>query len=172
MTQAEVARIAGITLKHPLMYFMREVCLPGNYRFRVIVAGATVELFLTMLIRHHSKKLGGDVKKLVKSSFATKIRILHKAGILSDNRATLLNHFRNLRNDAAHEAKFKITKATIAKFPVTLVKPENLPEHIIVSHICTEMAFELWNEHHAVLASYFFTKQERNELKDKIKAQK
>jgi len=147
------------------MNFMQEVCLPGNYRFRVIVAGATLELFLTFLVRHHHKKLGGNVKKLVKCSFATKIRILQKAGILSDNRATLLNHFRNLRNDAAHEAKFEITRATIAKFPVTLVKSENLPEHVIVSHICMKMAFELWNEHSEVLARYFSPEQERKETR-------
>ena len=162
MNQSEIAKFTGITLKHPLMNFMREISIAGNYRFRVIVAGATLELFLSTLVEHHAQKLGGNVKKLKNSAFAKKISRLHKAGILSDNRAKLLNDFRDLRNHAAHEAKFEITKKTIAKFPVTLVKPENLPEHIIVFHICAKMAFELWNEHHAVLAQYFFTEQERN----------
>ena len=142
------------------MNFMREISIAGNYRFRVIVAGATLELFITTLVKHHCKKHGGAFAKF---PFERKLLLLHETGILSDNRFRSLNLFRDLRNDAAHEAKFEITKATIAKFPVTLVKPENLPEHMIVSHICMKMAFELWNEHSEVLARYFFTEQERKE---------
>ena len=156
MNQAQIAKIAGITLKHPLMNFMREVCLPGNYRFRVIVAGATLELFLTTLVKHHCKKHGSQFSKY---PLEKKILILHEMGILTENRFKLLNHFRDLRNKAAHTPNFEITKHDISKFHVTLVKPENLPEHIIISHICTKMAFELWNEHKDVLARYFFTEQ-------------
>ena len=141
------------------MNFLNEISTAGNYRFRVIATGATLELLITTLVKHHCSKHG---RKLAKWPFERKLVLLHEMGILTDNRFRLLNHFRDLRNDAAHEAKFEITKATIAKFPVTLVKPENLPEHIIIFHICAKMAFELWNEHGNVLAQYFFSEQERS----------
>jgi len=157
MNQNEIAKIAGITLKHPLMIFMREISIAGNYRFRVIVACATLELFITTLVKHHCKKHGG---KFAKSPFERKLLLLHEMGILSDNRFRLLNLFRDLRNDAAHEPKFEITMATLQKFPITIKTPH---EHEIVFHICAKMAFELWNEHSNVLARYFFTEQERKE---------
>ena len=141
------------------MIFLREISIAGNYRFRVIVTGATLELFVTTLVKHHCKKHG---EKFADYTFGRKLLLLHEMGLLSDNRFRLLNLFRDLRNDAAHEVKFEITKATIAKFPVTLVKPENLPEHLIIFHICGKMVFELWNENSDVLARYFFTEQERN----------
>lgn len=140
------------------MTFLNEISIAGNYRFRVTATGATLELFITTLVKHHCPKHGG---KFANWSFERKLALLHEMGILTDNRFRLLNHFRDLRNNAAHEVKFEITKQTIAKFPVTLVKPENVPEHEIVFHICAKMAFELWNEHHNVLAQYFFPEQER-----------
>ena len=165
MTKEEIERmkeIGKIQLKHPLTKFLQEIGLPGNYRFRVIVAGATLELFISTLVKHHCKKHGA---KFAEWPFERKIYLLHDMGILSDNRFRLLNQFRDLRNDAAHEAKFEITKATIAKFPVTLVKPENVPEDDIIFHICGKMAFDLWNEHGDVLVRYFFSEQELNQSK-------
>ena len=150
MNQVQVSKIAGIDSKHPVMGFLTEICIPGNYRFRVIVAGATLELLINTLIKHHCKKHGS---RFVDYSYDSKLLILHEMGILSDNRYRLLNLFKkNLRNDAAHEHKFEITKETLSKFPITITTNQ---EHHVVSHICIKMVTELWNEHGDVLASYF-----------------
>lgn len=149
INQAEVSKIAGIDSKHPVMGFLTEICIPGNYRFRVIVAGATLELLITTLIKHHCKKHGG---KFVKNTYASKLLILHEMGILSDNRYKLLNLFKKMRDDAAHEYKFEITKEKLSKFPITITTNR---EHYVVSHICIKMVMELWNEHSNVLARYF-----------------
>jgi hypothetical protein len=149
MNQAQVLKIAGIDKNHPVMSFIREVSTAGNYRFRVIVAGATLELLITTLVKHHCKRHGG---KFAKFTFDRKLLILHEMGILSDNRYRLLKLFKDLRNDAAHEHKFEITKETLSKFPITITTNR---EDYIVFHICAKMVMELWNEHSNVLISYF-----------------
>lgn len=131
------------------MSFITEVSTAGNYRFRVIVASAALELLITTLIKHHCKKHG---RRFANFSYERRLLILHEMGVLSDNRYRLLNLFKDLRNDAAHEHKFEITKKTLSKFPITI---KTNREDYIVFHICAKMVMELWNEHGDVLANYF-----------------
>lgn len=149
MNQAQISKATGIDRNSPVMIFLAEISLAGNYRFRVIATGATLELLITTLIKHYCKEHAGEFTKF---TFGHKLLILHKMRILSDARYRLLYLFKKLRNDAAHEHKFEITKETLSKFPIT-IKTDR--EHYIVFHICMKMVIELWNEHSKVLTTYF-----------------
>jgi hypothetical protein len=114
MNQNEIAKIAGITLKHPLMIFMREISIAGNYRFRVIVACATLELFITTLVKHHCKKHGG---KFAKSSFERKLLLLHEMGILSNNRFRLQwQRSKNFLSQSKPRMNMKLCSISVQKW--------------------------------------------------------
>lgn len=150
MNKAQISKTTGIDRNSPVMIFLAEISLAGNYRFRVIATGATLELLITTLIKHNCKEHGGEFARF---PFGRKLLILHEMKILSDTRYRLLNLFKNLRNDAAHEHKFEITKKALLEFPITI---KTNREHYIVSHICMKMVIELWNEHSKVLETYSY----------------
>ncbi|HEY7090199.1 MAG TPA: hypothetical protein VH518_19030 [Tepidisphaeraceae bacterium] len=78
-------------------------------RLLVIITHGFIELAVNTIIDETCK----DGKKITDSrdfTHSTRLTLLHEMGLLSDHHYVLLNWFRKLRNEAAHEPFFKLTK--------------------------------------------------------------
>lgn len=135
-----------------------------NARAALMVAHGMFELLVTVLVERKCK----NGKKIATSErdfgHAAKLVILHETGAIDDKWFESLNLLRQIRNRAAHEPFFELTKADLAirnlpaaitdrwpKFyPDTL---EGLEQKFFETLTCTLGAF--WNENKTIFSPIF-----------------
>jgi hypothetical protein len=115
-------------------------------RLLVIVAHAFVELAINTMVEAVCK----SGKKISRQSrdfpHSIKLTILNEMGILSDHHFKLLDWFRKLRNDAAHDFDFGVTKERLDIFGEHFFHD---PADLYV--ICTAIVFDLFMEHTEII---------------------
>jgi hypothetical protein len=133
--------------KTPFMRVMQELNhVKDEARLVVIIAHGFIELMInTMIDRRcrNAKKITDDHRIFPHSA---KLTLLNEMGVLSDHHYTLLNWFRNLRNDAAHKPFFKLTTDRLDVF--------DKPEHRDVSKFdktCNMILIDLWKSHDLII---------------------
>ena len=113
--------------------------MKGEPRLLVILTHGMVELIVNTLIDAKCK----NAKKITKNNrdfpHSTKLTILNEMRWMTDHHYRLLNWFRKLRNDAAHEPFFELTAErldilTDAKF--------RDPDHFFA--LCVFILLDLW----------------------------
>jgi hypothetical protein len=125
---------------NPLFRVMFELKRVKNEpRLLVIVTHGLIELIINTLIDAHCK----NAKKIANSNrdfpHSAKLTILNEKGVLSDHHYQLLNWFRKLRNDAAHDPFFELTKDRMSP----LADPEmRKPERFCMT--CQSILTDLW----------------------------
>jgi hypothetical protein len=122
-----------------------------NNRMLVLVTHGFIELLINALIDHNlknSKKVTNDERSY---PHATKLLILNELGLIDDNWYKVFNWFRKLRNRAAHQPLFKLTKDDLKYIgPKEYQNPENFYELCML-----ELIAGFWNEHIPIFGPIF-----------------
>jgi hypothetical protein len=122
----------------------------GHTRLLVLVAHGFIELMVNALIDHHlknSKKVTSDSRSYPHS---TKLLLLNEIGIIDDQRYKVFDWFRKLRNKAAHQPIFRVTKNELS---VIADKKYHDPEKLY--EICVDLIGGLWNQHIPIFGPLF-----------------
>lgn len=85
-------------------------------RLALIIAHGLAELVVSTLVERrckHGKKINNDHRGYPQSA---KLVLLHELNVLSDHHFRLLNWFRDLRNDSAHEPFFELKSDHLQNF--------------------------------------------------------
>jgi len=131
-------------LKHDLiLQVFKELSLVKDHsRLLVLVTHGFIELLVNALIDHHlknSKKVTSDSRSYPHS---TKLLILNELGLLEDQEYKVFDWFRKLRNKAAHQPIFNVTKSELSKIATEEFKdPENFYS------LCVALIGGFWNQH-------------------------
>jgi hypothetical protein len=83
----------------------------AHHRSLVIIVHGYIELFLNSIIDNKCKHGKERITKNTRDyTLSVKLILLNELNILDDKLFNLLDKFRKIRNDAAHEASFKISE--------------------------------------------------------------
>jgi hypothetical protein len=120
-------------------------------RVVVLVSHGFVELLVNALVDKRckqGKRINSNSRDFAHSG---KLIILHEIGVLSDERYKCLDAFRNLRNKAAHDPVFRLSKTDlqVIKQDTGFDQPEEIHD------ICQALVADLWNEHADVFGNIF-----------------
>jgi hypothetical protein len=140
------------------MFFKEFALLPIHARVQITVAHCYLELLVHLLAVHKCKN-----RKRIEDSnrdypHSVKIVLLHEMGLISGEQAEILHWFRKMRNDAAHQADFSLSKEDLRlfkgwktgpfvsedgkyKISIPLDDPKN------IHHLCVELVMGFWNTH-------------------------
>jgi hypothetical protein len=116
-------------------------------RLQVLVTHGIVELLINTMIDAKCK----NAKKITDNNrdfpHSTKLTILNELGILSDHHYTLLNWFRKLRNEAAHQPFFELTKDKLELFA-----DGKLRDPATFASTCFNIVLDLWRAHEEIVS--------------------
>lgn len=126
-----------------IIQVFKELSLVKDHtRLLVLVTHGFIELLVNALIDHHlknSKKVTTDSRSYPHS---TKLLMLNELGILDDRQYKIFDWFRKLRNKAAHQPIFQVTKAELGNIgPESFKEPENF------YNLCVDLIGGFWNQH-------------------------
>jgi len=123
----------------------------NNTRLLVLVTHGFLELLVNALVDHYlknSKKVTNDERLYPHS---TKLLILNELGIIDDNLYKVFNWFRKLRNRAAHQPLFKLTKDDLKHIgPKEYQNPDNFYDLCML-----ELIAGFWNKHIPIFGPIF-----------------
>jgi len=120
-------------------------------RLLVLVTHGFIELLTNALIDHYlknSKKITADSRSYPHS---TKLLILNELGLIDDNQYKTYNWFRRLRNKAAHEPIFHVTKDNLSD----IENPEKYTNPTEFYTMCVNIIGGFWNQHIPVFGPIF-----------------
>lgn len=126
-----------------LTQIMRELSIVKDHtRLLVLVTHGFIELLVNALADHYlknSKKVTSDERSYPHS---TKILLLNELGIIEDSQYKVFDWFRKLRNKAAHQPIFYVTKNDLKNLsPKKYRNPKNF------YYFCFEFMGGFWNQH-------------------------
>ena len=122
----------------------------GHTRLLVLVTHGFIELLVNALVDHHlknSKKVTSDVRSY---PYSTKILLLNELGIIEDSQYKVFDWFRKLRNKAAHQPIFQVTKNDLKN-----ISPEKYRETENFYDFCFELIGGFWNQHIPIFGPKF-----------------
>lgn len=131
----------------PLLRALSEIRrLRDDPRTLVIVTHAFVELMVNKMVEavcKHGRSISEDTRSFTHS---TKLVHLSEVGVLSDHHYRLLNWFRKLRNDCAHNWEFTLEAGRLDVFAD--------PSHQDVTKfadLCVMILLDLWTSHDTLI---------------------
>jgi len=134
-----------------IMQIFKELSLvKGHTRLLVLVTHGFIELLVNALVDHHlknSKKVTSDGRSYPHS---TKILLLNELGIIEDSQYKVFDWFRKLRNKAAHQPIFQVTKNELKN-----ISPEKYKEIDNFYELCIELIGGFWNQHIPIFGPKF-----------------
>ena len=130
--------------------FMELSVVKDNTRSLVLVTHGFIELLVNTLADHYlknSKKVTSDERSYPHS---IKILLLNELGIIEDNQYKVFDWFRKLRNKAAHQPIFYVTKNDLKNLsPKKFRDPKNF------YNFCFEFMGGFWNQHIPIFRTKF-----------------
>jgi hypothetical protein len=111
-------------------------------RLLVIITHGFLELLVNALVEtkcKHGKRVSKNHRDYPHS---TKLVVLHELGVLTDDQFRTFDWFRDLRNKAAHEPVFTITKNRLSS-----LKNMEFHDPGRFYHLCLSLIAGFWNEH-------------------------
>lgn len=113
-----------------------------NDRACILVACGYIELLSNVLVLKHCKNSKNIAKDIRSYPFAARLLILNELGLITDDVYAAVDHFRRLRNDAAHNAFFEVdAKLYAGKFEFHVYTPTNMHD------LCAALCFVFWSRH-------------------------
>ncbi len=130
---------------------MKELSIVKDHtRLLVLVTHGFIELLVNALADHYlknSKKVTSDERSYPHS---TKILLLNELGIIEDSQSKVFDWFRKLRNKAAHQPIFYVTKNDLKNLsPKKYRDPKNF------YYFCFEFMGGFWNQHIPIFGPKF-----------------
>lgn len=143
-----------------VQHFIDEVSLVENHpRLSILVINGFLELMVNILIKaklKHGKKISEDNRSY---PYSTKIIMLHELGFIwKDELFQNMDILRDLRNRAAHEPFFKLTKNDLNRFqPMSIQEDEwnQIVQNINITRIAGLVFVHLWNPYHEIYLEAF-----------------
>ena len=135
----------------PVMRFFRELDkVKADQRSLVLVTNGFLELLVESLIREKCK----NQKKILDDNrsypYSAKLLLLNEVGVMPDSTYKIFDWFRKLRNRAAHEPFFEVTKEDLSS-----VGNEKLRDPKELHELCTLVFAGFWNAHIDVFGPIF-----------------
>lgn len=134
----------------PLQRFFRELDrVKDDQRLLVIVSHGFLELLVNALIDaecRNSKRITSNNRDYPHSA---KLLILNEKAVIDDGFYKTLDWLRKLRNRAAHDPFFELTKSDLSLFGTTYGDPENF------YGLCVMLLTSFWNTHVHVFVPIF-----------------
>ena len=131
-----------------------------HHRSLIIIIHGYIELFLNRIIdnkcKHGKKRITKNTRDY---TLSVKLTLLNELNILDDKLFSLLDKFRKIRNDAAHEASFNISKANWQILNSGLdrfIAGESKRKPNDLAHFCKLLIGTIWNEHLDILSNIDF----------------
>lgn len=145
-------------LAEPGFRMMQQVVnLKDDPRILILVSHGFLELMINALIDHklkNSKRINSDSRNYPHS---IKLLILNEVGVLPDKIYKAFDHFRKLRNKAAHEPLFKLTREDLAFLSPPYSDPANFHDAVV------NLVLGFWNRHTELFVKVFLPSQHREE---------
>ncbi|RZJ98935.1 MAG: hypothetical protein EOO46_23350 [Flavobacterium sp.] len=117
-------------------------------RLQIFVTHGFLELMVSALIKSKTK----NGKKILDDNrsypYSTQILILNELSILSNQQYKVYDHFRKLRNKAAHEPLFELEKEQ-----KNVLDPKNTDEYFGLT--CSRLIANIWNDNIEILGPLF-----------------
>ncbi|MBL0731397.1 MAG: DUF4145 domain-containing protein [Desulfosarcina sp.] len=127
-----------------------------HHRSLVIIVNGYIELFLNSIIeakcKHGKKRINKNTRDY---TLSVKLTLLSELNILDEKLFSLLDKFRKIRNDAAHDASFKISTANWQILNDGLnrfIPDESNRKPNDLAHFCELLIGTIWNEHLDILS--------------------
>ena len=144
----------------PVFDFYKELSkVEDNQRSLVIITHGFIELLINTIIishcKHGKKKITSNRRDYSQS---VKLVLLNELNVLDDHLYKILDWFRKLRNKAAHEPFFQLTKEDLdfakksMKRFIPLDEPNNLEN---LNKFCKLLVGTIWNNNLDVLLPVF-----------------
>lgn len=150
-----------MTNDDPLDKVMRQVLnTTTDPRVAVLVAHGLVELMINVLIETRCKHGAKIVDNSRGFPHSVRLLILHEKGVIADSWYEVLNRFRKLRNDAAHQPFFTVDKGRLMHVAEPWEK--DIPIDLNVDRasdsiglLCGSIVHSLWQNYREVLGPKF-----------------
>lgn len=127
-----------------------------HHRSLVIIVHGYIELFLNGIIEAECKHGKKRINKYTRDyTLSVKLTLLSELNILDKKMFSLLDKFRKIRNDAAHDASFKISEANWQILNNGLdrfIPGESNRKPNDLAHFCKLLIGTIWNEHLDILS--------------------
>jgi hypothetical protein len=134
-----------------IIQVFRELSLVREHtRLLVLVAHGFIELLINTIIDNHiknKKKITSDSRSFPHSA---KLLILNELEIIDDEQYLTFDWFRKLRNKAAHQPIFHVTKNELCNLPNGKY---NDPKEL--HSLCVTIISGLWNQHIEIFGPVF-----------------
>lgn len=130
-------------------FFQGIINVKGDPRSLILITNGFLELLIETLIKvkcKNSKKIINDSRSY---PYSSKLILLHEIGVLKDNEFNVYDYFRKLRNRAAHEPFFTVTRKELDRFKGIKHSEDKL------YGICVDIVGSLWNKHVEVFRPVF-----------------
>lgn len=145
-----------------------------NDQALVLIVHGYLELVVAKIIDKNCKHAAQITSDTRGYPFSVRIILLHELGLITDQLFYSLKRFSRIRNRAAHEPYFTITKEQlryVSEYYERDIKRDELkPDVITMSHslkiVCLFLCVNIFKEHPTVIKEHF-TSEEWNELKQK-----
>ena len=128
----------------------------NHHRSLVIIVHGYIELFLNGIIAAKCKHGKNRIIKNTRDyTLSVKLTLLSELNILDKKMFSLLDKFRKIRNDAAHDASFKISEASWQILNDGLdrfIPGESNRKPNDLAHFCKLLIGTIWNEHLDILS--------------------
>jgi hypothetical protein len=119
-------------------------------RLLVLVTHGFIELLINAIADEKCRNASKITSNSRDFPHSAKLTILHEMRVLSDHHYRLLNWFRKLRNDSAHDPFFELTPSRL-----DLMANEKFREVKNLSVLCRLMLMDLWRSYDTIIGNVF-----------------
>jgi hypothetical protein len=125
-------------------------------RFLVIIANSILELYVNAVIGNSCKNGPIIITDSRTYPYGGKLVLLNEVGLLDDNQFQMLRVFKNLRNDAAHEPIFKLTRKKLEPFKDLKHPGKRMDMQAPASFmfVCYYLVFGFFESHKKAITDY------------------
>jgi hypothetical protein len=140
-------------------------------RVLVLVTHGFIELLINAIAEVKCRNASKIINNSRDFSYSAKLTILHEMRVLSDHHYRLLNWFRKLRNESAHDPFFELTPSRLQ-----FMADEKFRDVKNLSTLCQIMLVDLWRSYDTIIGDVFmpdhYETTNTSVLKSSIKAKK
>ena len=161
------SRLGKHSANQDLRFLAQLRSVGGNPRILVLTTHGFLELLVNAVI---DTKCKNGKKKITSNNrdfpHSTKLLILNELGLLPDGFYRILDWFRRIRNRAAHEPFFELTRTELdlmKKYRGEFQLGEFTPGDTELERFCGLIVASFWNAHTRVLAPLFSLSATRKE---------
>lgn len=153
-------------INDPMIRFFHDLYkVRENQRLVVILSHGFLELLINTLIDANCK----NAKKIFSSNrdypHSAKLLVLNEKGIISDDLYKIFDWFRKIRNKAAHDPFFEITKSDLS-----ILKNKKYHNPSNFYELCNDLLSGFWNTHLKTFGPIFAPNLFKNKTDGKNKA--